>query len=150
MQADMQVGAETRRTRRTEAGFSLIELIVVITIIGILATAVVMNLQGRDEDAKVAKVKGDFTTIIGSADLFKLDHGRFPDSLEELLNPPDTGKGMKYLKNSPIDPWTNEAYYYELGDEGPELVSYGADMAEGGEGFNQDIYSYDLSGTGGR
>jgi len=144
----MNANSPSRVRRAAEAGFSLIELIVVITIIGILATAVVMNLQGRDEDAKVAKVKSDFQTTINAADLFKLDHGRYPDSLDELLNPPDTGKGMKYLKNAPIDPWTNEAYLYDLGDDGPEMVSYGADMSEGGEGFAADIYSYDLSGTG--
>ncbi|MCA8960886.1 MAG: type II secretion system protein GspG [Planctomycetes bacterium] len=127
------------------AGFSLIELIVVITIIGILATAVVMNLQGRDEDAKVAKVKADFTTCGSAIDMFKLDHGRFPDSLEELLNPPDTGNGKKYIKNMPTDPWTNEPYQIETSDDGsPILISYGADMAEGGEGYNQDLYSNDM------
>ena len=81
-----------RRDQRRDMGFSLIELIVVITIIGILAATVVVNLAGRTDQAKVAAVKIDFKGIETAASLFREDHGRWPDSLEELMNPPDICK----------------------------------------------------------
>lgn len=129
--------------KRRDGGFTLIELIVVITIIGILATFVVVNTAGRSDQAKVAKVKNDFKAIKSMASMFREDHGRWPDSLEELLNPPESDSGMSfdYLESEPLDPWTQELYLFELTDDGILLISYGADQTEGGTGFDEDILS---------
>ncbi len=132
-----------RRTEKARSGFSLIELIVVITILGILASTVVMSVFGRSDQARVAAVKADFASILTASRLFREDHKRWPDTLDELISPPTTNSGMnmEYLTTEPLDPWTGEYYYYELGDRGPLLISWGADGLEGGDEFNSDIYS---------
>lgn len=124
-------------------GFSLIELIVVITIIGILATVVVVNVAGRSDQAKVAKVKTDFETIKAAASMFREDYSRWPEDLQELINPPETADGVSLggLDKEPIDPWSGEPYHFEPTDNGILLISFGADQAEGGDGFDKDIYS---------
>ena len=129
---------------RKQCGFSLIELIVVITIIGILGTTVALYIMDEPEKAKVAKVRTDFTTIVTAAQLFKLDHGRYPDSLDELLDPPVTQNSRpRYLDNQPVDPWTQELYQFELTETGVLLTSYGEDQSQGGDGFAADISSAD-------
>ena len=135
-----------RRNKDRRAGFSLIELIVVITILGILASTVVVSVLGRSDQARVAKVKTDFHGILQAARLFKEDHNRWPDSIEELVQPPTTsdGSNMVYLDTEPLDPWSGEYYYYELTDRTPRLISLGADGADGGEEFNADIYSDEM------
>ncbi|HIA27740.1 MAG TPA: prepilin-type N-terminal cleavage/methylation domain-containing protein [Planctomycetes bacterium] len=137
--------ARKRLKNQRQKGFTLIELIVVITIIGILASTVVVSVFGRSDQAMVAKVKTDFQNVKTAARLFREDHRRWPDSLDELMNPPATPNGMQmsYLENQAFDPWTGEEYYYELTDRGILLISYGADQAEGGDGFDEDIYSDD-------
>ena len=130
--------------RRSE-GFTLIELIVVITIIVILAATVVVSVAGRSDQAKAERVKFDFASIMTACAMFKEDHGVWPESLDELMNPPETSSGMRfdYLKKKPYDPWTNEFYIFEMAEDGPLVISYGADQAEGGDGFDADIYSND-------
>ena len=131
--------------RLNEIGFSLIELIVVITIIGILATTVVVSVAGRTDQARATRAAQDIANLSSSCELFRADHGRYPDSLDELRNPPETATGstISYIKKMSNDPWTNEPYGYDLLDDGPHIYSYGADKTEGGEGPNQDIDNQD-------
>lgn len=97
-----------------------------------------------DDRARVAIVKSSFRAIHTACDMFRLHNDRWPDSLDELVNPPERpngGRSQKYLQETPKDPWTQEAYVYEVDDAGPLLISYGADQSEGGEGVNADIRS---------
>ena len=141
----MQVTSGEHRVRTREGGFTLIELLVVVTILGILASVALVNFVGRDDDAKVAAVKSELGGIMQAANMFKLDHGRWPDGIDELLSPPDSpskGRVDPYMQSTPSDPWTMEPYIWEVDERGmPSLMSYGSDMQEGGEGHAQDIYS---------
>ena len=141
---DYQKG-RTMKAPGHDVGFTLIELLVVITIIGIMASVVVVNLFGVDDQARVARVQADFSALRDACNRFKLDHRRWPASLEELHDGPEwRGEPTRYIERPPQDPWTQVAYAMEFNDDGrPYFVSLGADQAEGGEGFNQDLASND-------
>ncbi len=132
----------TLRRRARRAGFSLAELMVVIVIIGLLATMVVPKLFSYLGDANLTKVKADLQQIDSALLTFVArNSGRFPDSLEDLVRPDE--KGFSYLDRQtiPKDPWGNEYIYFPpRGSEvSPTLLSYGKDGAQGGEGQDQDI-----------
>jgi general secretion pathway protein G len=136
--------------RRREKGFSLIELIVVLVILGLLATVVgpkVINKIGQSK-ASIAKVQvADFE---GALDMFRLDVGRYPTSSEGLnaliQNPGVQNWTGPYLKKNtlPKDPWLRDYQYRSPGERGGDydLWSLGADGSEGGEGDNADITSW--------
>ena len=131
-----------RRTRRSlmRAGFSLAELMVVIVIIGLLATAVVPKLMDRLGEAKWGKAKSDINGISQALQQYAINNGRYPDSLEALVTPDSNNRTYLDLKALPQDPWGNE-YVYEppLGSgEEPRIICLGADGAPGGEGDDQD------------
>lgn len=137
-------------SRRDEKGFSLIELIVVLVILGLLATVVgpkVINKIGQSK-ASIAKVQvADFE---GALDMFRLDVGRYPTTAEGLgaliQNPGLQNWSGPYLKKNtlPKDPWTREYQYRSPGDHGGDydLWSNGADGTEGGDGDSADITSW--------
>lgn len=140
-----------RHNKKLDDGFTLIELIVVITIIGILAATVVVNVSGRSDQAKKGRVDADFAAIKMAAKMFREDHSRWPDSLEEMYDHRggcgDCSLNVSYIDNAPEDPFSTnvpkEWYYFEIAENGPLLISFGADQTEGGEGFDADIYSDD-------
>ncbi len=127
------------RRRGSAAGFSLAELMVVIVIIGLLATLVIPNVISKLGKANVAVVKTDITTIAQGVNEYYLNNnGRFPDSLESLVIEDANGDKILDRDTVPKDPWGNE-YVYELNGNSFTVSSYGADGQPGGEGKDRDI-----------
>lgn len=118
--------------RTAEAGFTLIEIMVVIVILGLLATLVVPNIIQSADEARVTKAQTDCKTIEKQVSLYRAKKGRMPESLDTLTEPDD--KGVKYLDELPKDPWDND-YVIKEGDKRGdfEIISYGPDGQEGGD-----------------
>lgn len=115
-------------------GFTLIELMLVVIIIGVLVSMVMPRLVGRSEEARIAACKADINANIATAlDLYELDNGKYPPSLETLLVKTPEGKGP-YLKRDPLDPWGRKFIYRSPGEHNNDydLYSYGPDGSEGG------------------
>lgn len=142
--------------RRFRAGFSLIELMVVIVILGLLAAALVPRIMDRPDEAKVAKTKTDIRTIETALRFYKLDNGKYPSAEQGLkaliakpTEPPVPANWRKggYLESSsvPTDAWGKNYIYRSPGEGGRdyEIISLGADGREGGEGFDMDITSWE-------
>lgn len=138
-----------------EAGFTLIEVMVVVIILGILATFVVPKLVGRTDDAKIVKAKVDIQAMETALKLYKLDIGLYPTTdqgLEALITKPETGNASNwrdggYLdsKKLPKDPWGNSYIYLSPGLHGDyDIISYGADRMPGGEKTNADVNSWEI------
>jgi general secretion pathway protein G len=148
----MRTHRKTSR-RRAAAGFTLVEIMVVVVILGILATVVVVNVQGHDDKAKRQTTVASIRALRDAVQLFKLDTGRFPttsEGLEALVKDPGV-KGWKkggYVDGGvPKDAWGNAFVYIHPGHgDHPDIVSYGADGREGGSGYDADIQSWNLDG----
>jgi general secretion pathway protein G len=129
-----------------QAGFTLIEIMVVVFILGLLVTLVAPRIIGRTDEARVTKAKADIKAIEEALNMFKLDNGFYPSSAEgiaALVQPPPRAKRFNpdgYLPKVPTDPWGNE-YLYQSDGRNIVIVSLGADGVEGGEGYNADIDS---------
>ncbi|OTG67526.1 type II secretion system major pseudopilin GspG [Acinetobacter silvestris] len=133
-----------------QSGFTLIEVMVVIVILGVLAALIVPNVMGRGEKAKVDTTKIALKGVAGALDQYKLDNGHFPSAqeggLDALVNQPATAKNWLpggYVKGGyPKDSWDNDMQYVIPGSEGRsfDLYSFGADGKQGGEGNDADIY----------
>ena len=138
-----------------ENGFTLIELMVVLVILGILAGLIVPRIMGRPDEAKQLKARIQIESIETALKLYKLDNGSYPNTdqgLEALVAQPDTGTQAKnwrqggYLEKGkvPKDPWGNDFIYLSPGANGEfDLSSYGADGVAGGDGKNKDINNWD-------
>ena len=131
------------RTHGGLRGFTLMELIVVITIIGILGTIVLVKVVGRVAQTREVKAKADLRAIYQAAQQYYLDTSYWPQSIDDLINPthPETGDPIHGgLEKRPLDPWLHE-YEYELLDGRAIVRCLGADQSQGGEGENMD-YEY--------
>jgi len=118
-------------------GFTLIELMLVVIIIGVLVSMVMPRLVGRSEEAKRAAARADINANISVAlDLYELDNGVYPDSLDDLKIRPTSSTKWRgpYLKKKPLDPWGNPYIYKYPGEHNSDydLYSYGPDGKEGG------------------
>lgn len=138
--------------RRASAGFTLVEIMVVVVIIGVLAVLIVPRVVGRSDDARVAAAKHDVTTLMQSLKLYRLDNGRFPSTeqgLQALVAKPQSApvppNWRAYLDRLPKDPWGNTYQYLNPGVNGEiDVFSLGADGQPGGSGADQDIGSWQL------
>lgn len=134
-----------RTHRAARAGFSLAELMVVIVIIGLLATLVVPNVIARLFTSQVGKAKADITIIVQALETYAVDNGgTFPDSLEALVTPDENGNTYLSAERVPRDPWKNE-YLYEppvSGQPKPRVYTLGADGVPGGEAKDKDFDNF--------
>jgi general secretion pathway protein G len=138
--------APSRRWR----GFTLIELMVVLVIIGVLAALIVPNVLDRADDARVTAARTDIANLMQALKLYRLDNQRYPTTeqgLQALVKKPATGpippNWRPYLDKLPADPWGRPYQYLNPGLHGEvDVFSYGADGQSGGEGKDADIGSW--------
>ncbi len=136
--------------RALQRGFTLIELMVVLVIIGILAALIVPNVLDRADDARATAAKTDVNNIMQALKLYKLDNQRYPtvdQGLQALMTKPTTGaipsNWKPYLEKLPNDPWGRQYQYLNPGIKGEiDVMSFGADGQAGGEGKNADVGSW--------
>lgn len=140
-----------RNQARRQQGFTLIEIMVVVVIIGILAALIGPNMFGKTDQARVTAAKSNLQGIRNALDLYKLDNFRYPTTdqgLEALVKEPPEAKNWPqggYLRSTevPKDPWENPYIYIAPGTDMPyDLISLGADGKEGGEGNDADINAF--------
>lgn len=135
---------------RRQRGFTLIELMVVLAIIGVLAALIVPNVLGRADDARITAARTDVGNVMQALKRYKLDNQRFPTTEQGLnaliLKPtsePVPGNWKPYLDKLPSDPWGRPYQYLNPGIKGEvDVLSFGADGQAGGEGNNADIGSW--------
>ena len=135
-------------------GFTLIEVMIVVVILGILAAVIVPKILDRPDQAKVTAAKSDIAVIMQQLKLYRLDNGTYPSTDQGLgaltvkptTNPvPPNWKTGGYLDRLPNDPWKRPYLYLNPGVKGEiDVFSYGADFQPGGEGPNADIGSWNL------
>ena len=134
-------------------GFTLLEVLVVVAILGILAALVVPQIMGRPDEAKRVAAKADIGALQQALKLYRLDNGFYPSTdqgLQALVQRPTTQptpnnwKQGGYLERLPQDPWGGDYQYLSPGVHGEiDIFSFGADRARGGEGNNADIGNWD-------
>ena len=144
------------RFKKDSRGFTLIEIMVVIIILGILAVYIGPKIMGRPEEARRTKAKVDISALETALKLYKLDNGVYPSTeqgLQALVEKPESGavptkwRDGGYLdKNKvPRDPWGNDFVYLSPGVHGDfDIISYGSDGVPGGEGQNMDVNNWEI------
>ncbi len=142
------------RSALLQRGFTLIEIMVVVVIMGILAALVVPKLMGRTDDARIIAARQDIATLMQALKLYKLDNQRYPTTeqgLQALISKPTSGpaangwKSGGYVDKLPNDPWGNPYRLMSPGMKGEiDVFSFGADGQPGGEGNEADIGSWAL------
>ena len=136
------------------AGFTLIEVIVVLVILGILASIVVPKVVSRTDQAQVVKAKQDIRAMESALQMYRVDNFNYPTTdqgLQALSQKPASGPDAKnwqsggYIKSVPKDPWGNEYQYLSPGEKGEfDIYSLGSDGRPGGENANADIGNWEL------
>ena len=137
------------REGRRDEGFSLIELMVVIVIIGLLTTVVVINVLPSQDRAMLEKAHADVKLLEQAVEMYRMDTLKYPtleEGMDVLVTPPKGAKFRKegYIKSLPNDPWGNPYQYLYPGEHGTfDVYSFGADGRLGGEDMNADIGNWD-------
>ncbi len=144
----------TSENMRRNRGFTLIEVLIVVVILGIMATIIVPRIMGRPEEARRTKAIVDIKAIETALNLYKIDNGGYPSTeqgLNALVEKPSSGeipprwKDGGYLPKLPKDPWGNQYIYLSPGAQGEfDLMSYASDGEKGGEGKYADINSWEI------
>jgi general secretion pathway protein G len=138
--------------RRAQSGFTLIEIMVVVVILGILAGIVVPRIMDRPDTARVEAAKQDIRAIESALNLYRLDNNHYPSTdqglealVEEPSSEPQPRNWQGYLDRVPTDPWGNEYQYLNPGEHGEiDIYSLGADGETGGEGVNAEIGNWTI------
>lgn len=140
------------QTRRRQKGFTMVELMAMLIIIGLLATGVVIRVAGRIDDARVTTTESNLRSLHNAVNQFQMDTGRWPSEelgLTELIEEPTDVRNWRgpYLEQTelPVDAWGNEFYYERYPESGRPfvIISYGADGEPGGEDLDADLRSTD-------
>ena len=136
----------TYRIGKGRSGFSLVELMVVIVILGILATIVTVKVMQHVSKARVEKARIQVSEFMKALDLYKLEAKEYPDSLESLVEKTEAHPdGL--LPVIPVDPWGNPYDYVNGTEHGYDIICWGADGQEGGEAEDADINSWEIAGV---
>ena len=140
--------------RNLQRGFTLIEILVVVSILAILGALIVPKIMDRPNEARVVAAKHDIGTVVAALKLYKLDNGRYPTTeqgLQALVEKPTSEpvpanwKSGGYLEKMPKDPWGHDYLYLNPGIKREiDVMSYGADGQQGGESFDADLGSWML------
>ena len=133
--------------KRKDRGFTLLELMIVIVIIGLMAGVVTINVRGYLDRAKENTARQEIATICHALETFYATYGRYPTNEEgiEVLCKPTEKLHESLLSGKPVDPWGHAYQYNSPGSSGPyEVICYGSDNREGGEGAAADISSNNL------
>jgi general secretion pathway protein G len=148
----MRHASNSSRTTRRHAGFTLIEIMVVVVIMGVLAALLVPRLMGRTDDARILAAKQDIATLMQALKLYRLDNQRYPTTeqgLQALIARPTNGpqpanwKTGGYIDRLNKDPWGNPYQYASPGTRNEvDIFSFGADGQSGGTGNDADIGSW--------
>lgn len=148
------MGINMKNDRKRQAGFTLLELMIVIVILGILGAVVAPKLMDEPDKARVTQARMQIENFATAIKKFYLDNGFYPTTdqgLEALVEKPSSGRTPKnypengYISKIPQDPWGNDYIYTAPGRRTPfEIMSFGADGTEGGKGYNADIWNADV------
>lgn len=140
--------------QRRQQGFTLLEIMIVIVILGVLASLVVPNLLANKDKADQQKAISDISALEQSLDMYRLDNSLYPNTdqgLDSLVSKPSSSPEPRayrqggYIKRLPEDPWGNEYQYVSPGEHGSvDIFTLGADNQEGGENLNQDIGNWNM------
>lgn len=140
-------------TDKRQAGFTLIEIMVVVVILGILGALIVPNVVSKPEEARVAKAKADIRAIATALEFYRMDNSNYPSTeqgLSALVTEPSGYPEARkwnpegYLDKVPVDPWGEPYQYTSEGSHKFDVYSFGADRKEGGDGFDADILYSEL------
>ena len=141
---------------QSQSGFTLIEVMVVVVIIGILAAVIVPKIMDKPDEARVVKVKSDIQAIQSSLEVYRLDNYVYPTTdqgLQALVQKPsgDAPHWKQYLDQVPVDPWGHPYLYLNPGSHGLaiDIWSNGADGQPGGDGVNADIGNWNMNENAG-